>query len=318
MVGKILNYGSVNVDEFFSVPHICLSGETLSSTEYFVRAGGKGANQSIAFAKAGGHVFHAGNFGHDAVWIKDYMAENGIDMKYARVKENERNGRAFIQVSGETGDNCIVLYPGTNGTYTAEEASEVLESFGTGDWIVQQNEISHGGDIMRLAVEKGLSVCFNPAPLTKGILKEFPFDKVTILVVNEHEAKSLYEELGGEKSVVGLDLAAELLGNFDSMRGIVITLGGEGVVAKFRADGKIKDFKVASRKVAVKDTTGAGDTFVGYFLASFIRAEKEEYFKRVELALHEANFASSIAVQREGSMVSVPTLKEVHDCMNSN
>lgn len=115
---------------------------------------------------------------------------------------------------------------------------------------------------MRLAVEKGLSVCFNPAPLTKGILKEFPFDKVTILVVNEHEAKSLYEELGGEKSVVGLDLAAELLGNFDSMRGIVITLGGEGVVAKFRADGKIKDFKVASRKVAVKDTTGAGDTFV--------------------------------------------------------
>lgn len=115
---------------------------------------------------------------------------------------------------------------------------------------------------MRLAVEKGLSVFFNPAPLTKGILKEFPFDKVTILVVNEHEAKSLYEELGGTKSVVGLDLAAELLSHFDSMQGIVITLGGEGVVAKFRREGEIKDFKVASRKVPVKDTTGAGDTFV--------------------------------------------------------
>jgi ribokinase len=107
MSKKILNYGSVNIDEFFSVPHICLTGETLSSTEYFVRAGGKGikakkrydtllrdlynlgANQSIAFAKAGGCVYHAGNFGHDAVWIKDFMNENGVDMTFANIKKNE-------------------------------------------------------------------------------------------------------------------------------------------------------------------------------------------------------------------------------------
>ncbi|KAG2230598.1 hypothetical protein INT48_004459 [Thamnidium elegans] len=315
MPGKILNYGSVNIDEFFSVPHICSSGETLSSTNYVVRAGGKGANQSIAFAKAGGKVYHAGNFGNDAVWIRDLMKENGIDMSFAKIKENEKNGRAFIQVSEETGDNCIVLYPGTNGTYTAEEASEVFKSFGSGDWIVQQNEISQGGAIMRLAASKGLSILFNPAPLTKGILKEFPFDKVTILIVNEHEAKSLYEEIGGTKQVVGLDLATELLNQFDSMQGVIVTLGGEGVVAKFRQDGKVSDFKVASRKVSVKDTTGAGDTFVGYFLAAFIRAEKEDYFKRVELALNEANFASSIAVQREGSMASVPSLEEVKENM---
>lgn len=118
MVGRILNYGSVNVDEFFSVPHICQSGETLSSTEYFVRAGGKGkkekkcdirdfkhevketecllslgANQSVAFAKAGGKVFHAGNFGHDAAWIREYMSENGVDMTYANIKEDEVNKR---------------------------------------------------------------------------------------------------------------------------------------------------------------------------------------------------------------------------------
>jgi ribokinase len=137
-----------------------------------------------------------------------------------------------------------------------------LESFGPGDWIVQQNEISQGGNIMGLAAAKGLSVLFNPAPLTKGILKEFPFDKVTILIMNEHEAQSLYEELGGQKQVFGLDLATELLTKFDSMQGIIVTLGGEGVVAKFRKDGKLSDYKVASRKVTVKDTTGAGDTFV--------------------------------------------------------
>lgn len=155
-----------------------------------------------------------------------------------------------------------MLYPGTNGNYTVEEAENVLNFFGPGDWIVQQNEISHGGDIMRLAIEKGLNVCFNPAPLTKGILKEFPFDKIDILVVNEHEAKALYEELGGKKDVVGLDLAEKLLKNYNSMQGIVITLGGEGVVAKFSQNGKTRDYKVASRKVDVKDTTAAGDTFV--------------------------------------------------------
>jgi ribokinase len=128
---------------------------------------------------------------------------------------------------------------------------------------VQQNEISHGGEIMKLAAEKGLNVFFNPAPLTKGILQDFPFDKVTILVVNEHEAQALYEEFGGnKKDVIGLDLATELLQNFDKMQGIVITLGGEGVVAKFRQNNKTQDFKVPSRKVSVKDTTGAGDTFV--------------------------------------------------------
>ncbi|KAG2199243.1 hypothetical protein INT47_010618 [Mucor saturninus] len=314
MVGKILNYGSFNIDESFSVPHICLSGETMFSTEYYVRAGGKGANQSMAFAKAGGNIYHAGNYGNDAGWVKDLMAKNGIDMSFSNMKD-ERNGRAFIQVSKETGDNCIVLYPGTNYTYTAEEAVGVFESFGPGDWLVQQNEISQGGEIMRLGATKGLSVLFNPAPLTKGILKAFDFNNVTILIVNEHEAQSLYEELGGEKKVFGLDIASELLNEFGSMQGVVVTLGGEGVVAKFRNEGKTSEFKVPSRKVAVKDTTAAGDTFVGYFLASFIRAEKEEYFKRVDIALNEANFASSIAVQRLGSMDSVPTLEEVSQAM---
>ncbi|KAI9356434.1 sugar kinase, ribokinase family [Pilaira anomala] len=315
MPGKILNYGSSNIDETFSVPHICFEGETLSATGYAVRAGGKGVNQSTALVKAGGQVYHAGNFGNDAVWIRDLMKDIGIDMSFANIKENEKNGRALIQVSTETGDNCIVLFPGTNGTYTAEEAAPVFEHFGPGDWLVQQNEISQGGAIMRLAAEKGLSILFNPAPLTKGVLTEFPFDKVNILIVNECEAEALYQELGGKEKLSELALATKLLDQFDAMQGVVVTLGGEGVIAKFRNQGQVKEFKVASRKVDVKDTTGAGDTFVGYFLAAFVRAEKEEYFKRVELALNEANVASSIAVQREGTMQSVPSLEEVKECM---
>jgi ribokinase len=106
-------------------------------------------------------------------------------------------------------------------------------------------------------------VLFNPAPLTKGILDAFPFDSVSILVVNEHEAKGLYTEMGGENQTSSeKDLATELLTKFEKMQGIIITLGGEGVIAKFRYEDNVQDFKVASRKVDVKDTTGAGDTFV--------------------------------------------------------
>ncbi|KAI8099477.1 PfkB domain-containing protein [Halteromyces radiatus] len=311
-MGKILNYGSTNIDEFFSVPHICKSGETLSSTNYFVRAGGKGANQSVALAKAGSQVFHAGRMGGDAKWVRDTMVEYGVDMSLTEIAEDQKNGRAFIQVSEETRDNCIVLFPGTNATYTGDDAVKVLEHFGPGDWIIQQNEISGGGDIMRLAAEKGLSIIFNPAPLTKGIINDFPFNKIDILVVNEHEAADLYKELqGSDSNLEGLELATALFKHFDQMQGLVVTLGGEGVVAKFRYQDKVRDFKVPSIKVKVKDTTAAGDTFVGYFLSTFVSAENEDFFVRVQHSLEQANFAASLAVQREGSMISVPTLEQV-------
>ncbi|KAL0081070.1 Ribokinase-like protein [Phycomyces blakesleeanus] len=265
MVGKILNYGSINIDEFFTVPHICKSGETLSSSSYTMRAGGKGANQSAALAKAGGKIYHAGKIGKDALWVRDYMSEQGIDMSLTKLAEDENNGRALIQVSQETGDNAIMLFPGTNGTYDPKEFDGLLSQFGPGDWIVQQNEISKGGEMMRLAADKGLSVLFNPAPLTRGILDSFPFDKVSVLVVNEHEAEDLCREFGGNVSLsssTGLEIAGELFNRFKTMQGVVVTLGGEGVVGKFRDQGEIRDFEVPSRKVPVKDTTGAGDTFV--------------------------------------------------------
>ncbi|KAI9490617.1 Ribokinase-like protein [Zychaea mexicana] len=220
------------------------TGETLSATDFNARPGGKGANQSVAIAKGGGAVYHGGVLGNDARW---------------------GNGRAFIQVCSETGENCIVLYPGTNAKYTAKEAGKVFDSFDSEDWVVMQNEVSEGGAIMSLAAEKGLPVLFNPAPLTRGIIDEFPFDKVAILIVNEHEAADLYRELGyGEApKMKELDMAGELLKKFPKMQGVVVTLGGEGVVAKFRNEGgRIRDFIVPSRKVDVKDTTGAGDTFV--------------------------------------------------------
>ncbi|KAI8061650.1 Ribokinase-like protein [Gongronella butleri] len=260
---KILNYGSTNIDETFVVPHICVSGETLNSTGHFVRAGGKGANQSVALAKAGCKVYHAGKMGADAHWVRKTMEDYGVDMTYTEMEEGQPNGRAFIQVSDETHDNCIVLFPGSNGRYTAEDAKKVIDLFEPGDWIIQQNEISQGGAIMKLAAERGLSIIFNPAPMPTNILDEFPMDKVTILVVNEVESAELYRSITGKEcTVTGLALATALFQHFDNMQGLVVTLGGDGVVAKFRHQGKVRDFMVPCNKVQVKDTTAAGDTFV--------------------------------------------------------
>jgi ribokinase len=189
-------------------------------------------------------------------------------------------------VSQENGDNCIVLYPGTNAKYTADYAKQVLENFGPGDWILQQNEISQGGAIMDVAADKGkgsndvnsdyvlgpsfltlrnlgLSVIFNPAPMTSSVLREFPLDKVDILQVNETEATIMYQAVTGKTDEpVPEELIELLMNSYPKLQGIVLTLGGDGVLAFFRQNGKTQKYRLPVAKANVKDTTAAGDTFV--------------------------------------------------------
>ncbi|KAM3589806.1 hypothetical protein VKS41_000660 [Umbelopsis sp. WA50703] len=314
MMSKVLNFGSINIDETFEVPHLCQKGETLSSIGYTIRGGGKGSNQSAALGKSGAKVYHAGIVGKDATWVKDLIKDQGVDVTYIKVDEKEANGRALIQVCQKTGDNCIVLYPGTNAKYTAEYAKEVLEHFGPDDWILQQNEISQGGAIMQVAADKGLSIIFNPAPMTPSVIDEFPLDKVDILQVNETEATTMYQAITGKvDEPVPEDLVKLIMETYPEMQGIVMTLGGDGVLACFRHKGQCQEFKIPVAKANVKDTTAAGDTFVGFFLSSFLRNTHSDYFTRVGNALIEANMAAAISVERPGSMASVPSLNEVRD-----
>ncbi|CAO3696090.1 unnamed protein product [Umbelopsis ramanniana] len=313
-MSKVLNFGSIDIDETFEVPHLCQKGETLSSVGYTVRGGGKGSNQSAALGRAGAKVYHAGIVGKDAVWVKELIRDQGVDVSFIKVDEQEVNGRALIQVSQENGDNCIVLYPGTNAKYTAEYAKQVLENFGPGDWILQQNEISQGGAIMDVAADKGLSVIFNPAPMTSSVLREFPLDKVDILQVNETEATIMYQAVTGKTDEpVPEELIELLMNSYPKLQGIVLTLGGDGVLAFFRQNGKTQKYRIPVAKANVKDTTAAGDTFVGFFLAAFLRDPQEDFFKRVEASLNEANVAAAISVESPGSMSSVPTLNEVRE-----
>ncbi|KAG0256014.1 hypothetical protein DFQ27_005958, partial [Actinomortierella ambigua] len=325
---KVLVYGSINIDDFYVVPHIVRSGETISSTSHNVGAGGKGANQSVALGRAGANVFHAGKIGGDGVWIKELMDQAGVDTTYIKVSSREASGRAIIQLSEENRDNSIVLFPGTNHTVTTEEAHQVLKDFGPGDWIVMQNEISCGGEIMRAAKEKGLTICFNPSPMTPELPRQFPLHLVDYLLINEIEAQGLYAYLtSSHKEGEPLPSASHITPQacfpvlekaYGDISGIVITLGGDGLVARFRmneGDDKLQEFRMDVVPVReVVNTTGAGDTWTGYFVANLVRNQeigKRFSAEQLREALLEASHAASLAVAKEGAMDSIPMRKHV-------
>ncbi|KAF9092777.1 hypothetical protein BGX29_010289 [Mortierella sp. GBA35] len=329
---KVLVYGSINIDDFYVVPHIVRSGETISSSSYTVSAGGK-ANQSVALGRAGANVFHAGKIGKDGEWVRKIMEDAGVDTTYIQVAKKEATGRAIIQLSEESHDNSIVLFPGTNSMVTIEEARHVLANFGEGDWIVMQNEISNGGEIMRAAKERGMTICFNPSPMTAELPKQYPLHLVDYLLINEIEAQGLYSHLTAPKSdadsftssshITASESFPVLEKAYEQISGIIITLGGDGLVARFRTneeDVKMKEFQMGIVKGNVVNTTGAGDTFSGYFVANLVRnQEPNKRFSEDQLkaALEEASHAASLAVGKEGAMDSIPLKDDVDAAIRS-
>ncbi|KAF8978838.1 hypothetical protein BGZ46_006100 [Entomortierella lignicola] len=317
-------------NDFYVVPHIVRSGETIPSSSYTVSAGGKGANQSVALGRAGANVYHAGKIGKDGEWVRSIMEKAGVDTSYIKVSEKEATGRAIIQLSKESHDNAIVLFPGTNSKVTLEEAQHVLKDFGPGDWLVMQNEISSGGKIMQAAKEKGLTICFNPSPMTAELPEEYPLHLVDYLIINEIEAQELYAYLTSAENytesksvpkssshVTASESFPVLEKAYGEISGIIITLGGDGLVARFRIkeeDEKLKEFRMGIVKNEIVNTTGAGDTFTGYFVANLVRNQvmysrfTEEQLKD---ALHEASHAASLAVTKEGAMDSIPIKDDV-------
>ncbi|CAG8597111.1 17600_t:CDS:2 [Acaulospora morrowiae] len=328
---KILVIGSINIDEFFTVPHIVLSGETVTSTNYTKRPGGKGANQAVALAKAAVGVWHVGKIGHDGIWIKEYMAKQGVNVDYIFTSEQQPTGRAFIQVSQDTCDNAIALLPGANHTLSVEEVENVLGQCKKGDWIVIQNEIGTvGGNTLKLCKDKGLIVTFNPAPLSVNIMEIFSFDLVDYLILNKLEAKQLHEQILKMNNSTGLDRlyptpeeALKTLSiEFPQLVGIIITLGSEGLIAWYRPMNKL--YTLTSFKTTVRDSTGAGDAFTGYFVASIARnqqkymQESEETSAQVFLnALKEATVAAGLAVSKPGAMESIPYWNDVQKNIES-
>ncbi|KAI8361141.1 Ribokinase-like protein [Mortierella sp. GBAus27b] len=318
---KVLVYGSINIDDFYVVPHIVRSGETISSTSYNVSAGGKGANQSVALGRAGANVYHAGKIGKDGEWVLVIMKGAGVDTSYTTISKTEATGRAIIQLSEESRDNAIVLFPGTNRTVTLEEANHVLRNFGEGDWIVMQNEMSSGPEIMQAAKERGMTICFNPSPMSADLPKEYPLHLVDYLLINEIEAQGFHSCLTGSNNTVAVSETLPVLEKaYGQITGIIITLGGDGLVARFRIheEDNLKEIRMGVVEANVVNTTGAGDTFTGFFIANLVRNQvlnTRFTGEQFHSALEEASHAASLAVGREGAMDSIPRKEHVDEAI---
>lgn len=292
---KVLCFGSLNIDYVYSVDHFVEKGETLSSLNLEVFTGGKGLNQSVALAKAGAHVYHAGAIGPDGQFLLDTMADAGVNTDYVAIVKTARTGNAIIQ-RDKSGDNCILLYGGTNQMVTKEQVDHVLTFFTVGDYLVLQNEINQLPYIMEKAHEKGMIIVLNPSPMNEKIL-ELPLDYVNIFVLNEVEAGQILNR--GRESAHS-HLAEELSKKYPNAT-IVLTLGGEGSIC---IDGTDR-FTQCAFQVSVADTTAAGDTFTGYFISGLISGKKKQQ------AMKEASAAAAIACSRPGAAPSIPIPTEV-------
>ncbi|MBE7050328.1 MAG: hypothetical protein E7394_06095 [Ruminococcaceae bacterium] len=185
---KILNFGSCNIDYVYSLDHIVEAGETETTYKFETFPGGKGLNQSIAVAKAGVKVCHAGCVGCDGEILTNILMKNDVDISYIS-KTDEKNGHAIIQVSSE-GENSIFLYPGSNEMITKNYIDFVLENFGRNDIILLQNEISNVEYIVEKAYQKQMCIILNPSPFNEK-LDKIDFNKLTYIILNEIEAKAI-------------------------------------------------------------------------------------------------------------------------------
>ena len=284
---NILNFGSLNIDLAYQVEHIARPGETIASSAHQVFAGGKGANQSAALARAGASVFHAGQVGPDGQWVVDKLAGLGVDVQHIRVGDAP-TGHAIIQVDRQ-GQNSIVLFAGANAQVERAAIDAALAHFGGGDMLLLQNEINDVAYILTAAAEQGLTICLNPAPFGPEV-GAYPLELVDLLIVNEIEATGL----------VGASTLAALAARCPRAQ-IALTLGAAG--AQYRSP--TEEFHLPAPPVQAIDTTGAGDTFIGYLLQGLTAG------LTARDAMARAVQAAALCVTRPGAMDSIPAAAEL-------
>lgn len=292
---KVLNFGSLNLDYVYQVEHFVQPGETLSADSQAVNPGGKGLNQSIALAKAGAEVFHAGCLGLGGERLGELLQQNGVDTRFLQFADTLQ-GNAVIQVNRE-GQNCILLYGGSNQCVTEEQIESTLAYFSAGDWLVLQNEINKLPLIVEKACARGMRIALNPSPYN-GKLNDVDFGKLSWLLANEVEAEQLS---GSDKPEETWRLLHEQYPRLN----LLVTLGGEGSVAFTESEA----VRQAAFQVKAVDTTAAGDTYTGFFVAGLMEG------RPLPDCMRRASLASSIAVTRPGAAGSIPTKEEVEQAL---
>ena len=288
---RVLNIGSLNLDYVYTVDHIILPGETEATGSRNVFLGGKGINQSIALAKAGVEVYHGGLIGYGGQPFLDACREYGVHADFIR-KLDAPDGHTVIQID-KNAQNSILLFGGTNQMLTEEFVDEILSHFTSEDILLLQNEVNLLPYIVDQAYAKGMQIALNPSPFNEK-LDAVDMSKISIFLLNEVEGNQL----------TGLTEPDEILDKLRELyphAKVVLTLGKDGAMY---ADETQRVFRPIF-KVRAVDTTAAGDTFTGYFLAGLMAGMP------MQDVLKMSAKAASIAVTRAGAVPSIPYRDEV-------
>lgn len=288
---KILCIGSFNQDMVYSVDHIPAAGETILSSGLNKYWGGKGLNQALAAARSYDEVYIAGMVNRQEESIRSFLTSNNLHDDFLEFSD-QPTGHAIIYVDKE-GMNSITVFGGANQALTVEYISGVLSKFSPGDILLLQNETNALDYAIERAHSQGLRIALNPSPHSEDMLR-LPLHLVDYFILNEIEGNQITGETDPHKI---LDVMDERY----PKASVVLTLGPNG--ALYSAGGQVYSHGIYDVKVV--DTTAAGDTFTGYFLAGLARGLSPGKL------LEQASIASSIAVSRAGATTSIPYLKEV-------
>lgn len=291
---KILNIGSLNIDKVYAVDHFVRAGETLTAGHMDTFPGGKGLNQSIALARAGAEVWAAGAIGRDGQFLSELLSQSGAHTELLETLSDTDTGHAIIQLVPQ-GQNCIIISGGANRALTQAYVDRALEGFGAGDLLLVQNETNLVPYAMKKAKERGLKIVLNPSPIDEALFS-YPLELVGYFILNEIEGQAV----AGISAQDPDQVMDALLQKFPQAA-VVLTLGGDGV----RYGKGAERFSHGVFPVSVVDTTAAGDTFCGYFLACLARAMEPQ------TALCTASMASALAIGVKGAAVSIPTWAQV-------
>jgi ribokinase len=283
----VWNVGSINIDQFYDVPHIPAPGETLAATDVRTGLGGKGANQSVAAARAGASVRHIGAVGRDGAWAVDRMAGYGVDVRNV-LEMKVPTGHAIVTLAAD-GENAIVIFGGANAAMPQSHVTAAMEGAVAGDVLLIQNETPHQAESARAARDRGLRVLYSAAPFDADAVADV-LPHTSLLLLNAVEAAQLQAALG-----VAL---TEL-----PVPEIVVTRGPDGADWVDTRTGQTAHVPVPQVKAV--DTTGAGDTFAGYLAAGL-----DAGLPTTEAMLRAAA-AAALMVTRKGTADAIPDATEV-------
>jgi len=305
--------GSLNIDLVSYVPHHPLPGETITSNQFNVFPGGKGANQAVACAKlsrtsdlkdSSVDVAMIGAIGADAygTTLLDSLKSYDVGTDSIIVNKDGQSGIAMIIVDEPTGQNRIILSPGANNSLRPSQFEKIPGP--TPALLIMQLEIPLETVIQAFEAAKamGTPVLLNPAPAQT--LPEEIYQGLAHLILNETEAALLSnkDESEFESTAVVEQAASDFLAK--GVCNVVITLGGRG--AYYANDKGVKGL-IPAQKVNVVDTTAAGDTFIGSYAVEVALSETFDIEKAVSSGIR----ASSYTVARRGAQVSIPWKNEL-------